>query len=507
MGVGRDVLRYVQQLEWRIKELETRLSNAERLHAQEMGQHNKLVAAQQRKITHLTHQLRLAEEKLRTSSHNSSKPPSSDPPSKPKRTVRPETGKRRGGQYGRPFHARKLMPVEEVSSVSDHRPERCARCNVHLNGDDPTPLRHQIVEIPASHPQVFEHRLHSLRCKCGHVTRACLPEAITANGFGPGVEGTVATLASACRLSHRMIVSVMLDLFGVRMGLGSVARILRRASGAVEKPVEEARAYVRWYEGSKHVDETGWYQRGADGTNEDDKQAWLWVTATEAVTFFEVALSRSQEVAKRMLGEVPVGTVITDRYKGYRFIDLEQRQVCWAHLYRDYVKMSERSGEAGTLGRQLKKLAEKLFRLWGQYREGKLGQNVWESEAFGIRWRMRGLLERGAGVSTREHERSERTLTKNTCKEMLEVEPAMWLFLQKPEVEITNNEAERALRHAVMWRRVSFGSQSEGGAEMVGRMLTVVMTLKRRGESVHKYLVEACRAAHEGRAGPSLLPS
>jgi transposase len=120
---------------------------------------------------------------------------------------------------------------------------------------------------------------------------------------------------------------------------------------------------------------------------------------------------------------------------------------------------------------------------------------------------MRGLLERGAGVNTREHERSERSLTKNTCKEMLEVEPAMWLFIQKPEVGLTNNEAERALRHAVMWRRVSFGSQSQGGAEMVGRLLTVGMTLKRRGESIHKYMVEACRARNEGRAAPSLLPA
>jgi hypothetical protein len=304
-----------------------------------------------------------------------------------------------------------------------------------------------------------------------------------------------------------MIVAVMQDLFGVGMGLGSVTRILGRASAAVEESVEEAQRYVRWLEGSKHVDETGWYQRGADGTNEEEKQAWLWVTATEAVTLFKVALSRSQGIAKQLLGEVPVGTVITDRYKGYRFIDLEQRQVCWAHLYRDFVKMSERSGEAGNLGRQLKKLAEKLFRLHGQYRDGKLAQNIWESAVKGIRLRMRGLLERGAGAKTREHERSERSLTKNTCKEMLEVEPAMWLFIQKPEVGLTNNEAERALRHAVLWRRVSFGSQSQSGAEMVGRMLTVVMTLKRRGESIHKYLVEACRARHEGRAAPSLLPT
>lgn len=153
-----------------------------------------------------------------------------------------------------------------------------------------------------------------------------------------------------------MIVVVMRELFGVMMGLGTVTRTLRRASEAVEEPVKEAREYVRWYEGSRHVDETGWYQRGADGTNEDERQAWLWVTASEPATTYEVALSRSQAVAKKMLGQIPVGRVITDRYKGYNFIDVEQRQVCWAHLYGDFVRMSERSGEAGKLGRRLKKL-------------------------------------------------------------------------------------------------------------------------------------------------------
>jgi transposase len=217
----------VQQLEWRIKELGTRLSNAERLHAQEISQRDKLVAAQQRRITKFTQQLSLAEEKLRSSSQNSSKPPSSDPLSKPKRPVRSLTVNRRGGQAGHPLHARKLTSIENVTSVTDHRPERCGKCDAPLSGDDPNPLRHQIVETPVPQPEVFEHRLHSLRCRCGHVTRASLPEGITAKGFGPGVEGTVATLASGCRLSHRMIAAVMKDLFGVRMGLGQGLFILQ----------------------------------------------------------------------------------------------------------------------------------------------------------------------------------------------------------------------------------------------------------------------------------------
>jgi hypothetical protein len=157
------------------------------------------------------------------------------------------------------------------------------------------------------------------------------------------------------------------------------------------------------------------------------------------------------------------------------------------------------------LGRQLKRLTEKLFGLWGRYRDGTVAEAMWEAETFALRWRMKKLLERGAGVAVRKDERSGRTQTKNTCRELLALEPAMWRFLADPEVGMTNNAAERALRHAVLWRRVSFGSQSAVGAETAARLLTVVMTLRARGESAHAYLVEASRAAQEGRPGPTLL--
>ena len=507
VGVPLDVQWYARRLESRASELQARLADIGSLYAEEFAGRDRRIKELERRIRKLEHALALAEERLRLSSQNSSKPPSSDPLSTPKRAARVPTGKRRGGQPRHRFHGRTLVPVEQCTSVTDHTPERCAKCEADLTGEDPDPLRHQIFEIPVPQPRVFEHRLHSLQCACGHLTRACLPEGVTANGFGPGVEGTVATLAGACRLSHRMIVSVMRDLFGIPLGLGTVTRILARSSQAIEQPVEAAREFVRWYEGAKYVDETGWFQRGADGTNEDELRAWLWAAVTAPVTYFEITLSRGKGVARQLLGEVAVGTVVSDRYSAYRFIDVEQRQLCWAHLYRDFVRISERSGRAGQIGRQLKKQAESLFALWGRYRDGPLDPAVWESETRTIRWRMKKLLEQGAGLTTRSTEKSQRSMTKNTCAELLELEPAMWLFLEKPGVGMTNNDAERALRHAVLLRRVSFGSQSEAGARTMARLLTVVMTLRSRGESVHKYLMEASRAMHEGRPAPSLLPA
>lgn len=505
VGVPGTIRRYATELEAEVGRLRAGHELDVQIRDRELARLQAELVRTQRRVRALEQQLALAEERLRLTSQNSSKPPSSDPPTRPKPTARPATGRRRGGQPGHPFHPRPLVPVEHVTTVVDHRPTQCARCSAALDGSDPAPLRHQILEIPVPRPLVVEHRLHSLRCACGHVTRACLPKGVTGNGFGPGVEGTVAVLASGCRLSHRMIVTVLRDLFGVRMGLGTVARLLERAARAVEEPVEQARRRVRWDEGVKCVDETGWFQRGADGTNEDGRRAWLWAVTTEAVTYYEIALSRGQGVARRLLGEVAVGTVVSDRYAAYGYIDVERRQVCWAHLYRDFVRISERRGEAGRLGRALTKLAETLFALWHGYRAGRVEAGTWASETTRLRWRMRKLLERGASAPTRRDERSARSRTKHTCAELLGVEPAMWRFVDEPEVGLTNNAAERALRHAVLLRRVSYGSQSQEGARAMARLLTAVMTLRARGQSAHRYLVEACRARHEGRAAPSLL--
>ena len=120
--------------------------------------------------------------------------------------------------------------------------------------------------------------------------------------------------------------------------------------------------------------------------------------------------------------------------------------------------------------------------------------------------RTRELLDQGAKLNTEPNERSPRAKTKSTCQQLLQMEAAMWLFASNPAVEPTNNLAERSLRHAVLHTRVSFGSQSEDGAEWTARLLSVLMTLRARGESVHKFLVQACSSFRTKTAPPSLLP-
>src|SRR5262249_3217382 len=148
------------------------------------------IAKRDARIQALEREVALLREKAELTSRNSSKPPSSDPPSAPPRPSRRKGKRSRGGQAGHAFHAR---PLSEVApgDVREYRPERCARCGCELAGSDPEPLRHQVVDLPVPEPDIVEHRVHALACpRCGARTRARVPEGVSRSGFGPGVEAT-----------------------------------------------------------------------------------------------------------------------------------------------------------------------------------------------------------------------------------------------------------------------------------------------------------------------------
>lgn len=96
--------------------------------------------------------------------------------------------------------------------------------------------------------------------------------------------------------------------------------------------------------------------------------------------------------------------------------------------------------------------------------------------------------------------------TVRTCRQLLKVEPALWLFVEIEELEPTNNAAERAIRPAVLWKRTSFGSQSEAGSVFVARMLTVVTSLRSQNRNVLQFMIEAIQASRQGNPSPSLIP-
>src|SRR5918912_2093887 len=243
------------------------------------------------------------QEQLSQTSRNSSRPPSSDPPSH-SRPSRPRSQRRRGGQPGHPGQTRTLVPVEDVDEVVVLKPEHCRHCHAPLSGDNPTPFRHQVLEIPPIKPVITEYQWHQLVCPaCGETTRAPWPAGVPSGTYGPRVHATVALCTGSYRLSKRTTQQVMDDLFGVPMSVGTISPSEQATTAVVAEPVAEARAHVQ-EQAVAHVDETSWRQGG--------KRAWLWVGVTSMVTVFLIRMSRGGQVARELLGKRFAGILVTD---------------------------------------------------------------------------------------------------------------------------------------------------------------------------------------------------
>jgi transposase len=431
-------------------------------------------------------------EQVQQTSRTSSRPPSSDPPQAlGKRPRREPTGRRPGGQPGHEGQARALVPVEEVDVVVPVKPERCHHCQHLLQGEDPQPQRHQVTEIPPVKPVVTEYQLHRLVCPaCGEETRAEGPAGMPTGGFGPRVQAITALCTGAYHLSKRTTQRALEDMFGVQMGLGTIATLEHATVQAVAEPVAEARAYVQ-QQPAAYLDETGW--------REGQQRAWLWTAVTEWVTVFVVRASRGGKVAQELLGERFWGWLVTDRWSAYTWYPPWRRQVCWAHLLRDIEAMIERGGRSREIGEALQVQARQMFQWWHRVREGTLAHRTFASYMWPVRQEVARLLEAGQTCGVPK--------TEGTCRELLKLRQALWTFVRHAGVEPTNNAAERAIRPGVLWRKGSFGTQSAEGSRFVEAMMTVVATLKQQHRNVLAYVTAACEAALCGQPAPSLLPT
>jgi hypothetical protein len=470
---------------------------------EKMGQH---IKQSEKELTDLKAQQQELLEKSNRTSKNSSSPPSLDPPNAEKHEKKNKSAKKRGGQLGHKGHSRFLYDVSECESVFNHHPEKCSCCGEKLNGIDANPYRHQIVEIPPIKPIIVEHRLHQIECQqCGTLTRAKLPQDVHPSGYGVRVVALVTVLSGLYRHSQRMVQSAMVDVFGISMSLGTVNNLRLEASNAVESAVESAKIYVQ----NSHVvgaDETSFAQGNVDGCNDKKSLGWLWVAVTPLVTYFQITLSRCSDAARNLLGENFSGILNSDRYAAYNWVGLEQRQLCWAHLKREFIKISERPGVSAELGTALVKQQEKLFELWHRVRDGTLKRCEFQLLVEPIRNSIKSSLQEAADYEIGSQEKTPLAKTVRTCRQILKFEPALWLFMTVEGVEPTNNAAERAIRPAVIWRRTSFGSQTQAGSHFVQRMLTVVTTLKSQRRNVLEFLTQAISAKRQGQPTPSLLP-
>ncbi|HVK10180.1 MAG TPA: IS66 family transposase [Gemmataceae bacterium] len=427
------------------------------------------------------------EAKLNRNSTNSSRPPSADPPGVKRAPPKPKSGKRAGGQPGHPKHDRAL--VDRPDLVRDCKPSACRRCRRPLAGDDPEPLRHQVTELPPVVPVVTEYRRHRLTCPgCGTATCGPLPAGV-AGQDGPRLRAACTLLTGAFRLSKAKAARLLGDLFGVPLSAAQVCAT-EAAVGGQLAPVTAA-LLTAAREHPANVDETGM-----------GKGRWLWVMVTAVATVFRIAGGRSRAAFTDLVGAAYHRVLTTDRYPAYDHLPDWRHQVCWAHLRRDFQAMIDRKDAGSAAGEGLLALSDELFALWRRVRDGTLtygrfGGKMHAERAF--RARFRTALERGAACGCAK--------TAGTCRELLDREVSLYVFAFHPGVEPTNNAAERAVRHGVLWRKQSGGPRSAAGAAYLANIWSVVETCRQHGRNVWEFLTACVEAADHGRTLPDLLPA
>lgn len=445
------------------------------------------------RVKELEAQVQHLQERLGLNSRNSSKPPSTDPPGTPRKKKR-ATGRPPGGQKGHPGARRELLPEDKVTRVVDHHPEACGQCGKHgaslaeLHGK--SPVRHQVVDIPPIVVEVTEHRRHWAWCPdCGHHTLAKLPDGISWGMLGPRLLAVDALLTGRFRMSRRDVQMFLELVLGIRVSLGAVAAHEALVSTALASPVDEAAQAIPSAP-VVNADESGWKL--------SDKRGWIWCANTPDLAVYRITPRRNRQAAKDLLGEDFDGILGTDRYSGYSHHPPAKRAICWGHLERDFERIAGRGGVSRPIGEEGVLIHNQVFEHWHRFKEGRITRVDLKMCLEPVKQRMQALLERGAACG--------HSKTENTCANLLKIFPALWTFASVEGVEPTNNSSERALRPAVRWRKVSFGSRSETGKEFAERMLTVVETCRRQARNVVDYLTEAVSAFIHGQAPPSLLP-
>lgn len=436
------------------------------------------------------------EHKLGQNSSNSHRPPSSDDPWEEDEddsevTFDFESPRPQGAQPGHQGHHRELLDEDEVDEVVEVKPKACSCCGGGLVGEGLAPWRHQVFEVEVNR-RVIEYRMHRLECtNCGHSERADLPEGVPRSVFGDSVCAWVSWLSGEFDLSKRDLKELVERGFDIPISLGSICALERRAQQALVPAHAQALdalmgAGVLW------VDETGWFEKNERG--------WMWVAVADddtAVTAFRIDPSRSREALEKLVAEDFEGIVSSDRYGAYNARANENRQICWQHLVRDFKGLLARDGPGAQTARHLLTIAWLIFWTRGRIRRGEVTR-AHLREQVDKTWRpaTRLLLERAA----------QKEGAPEIFENLRKREAALWTFAYVEDVEPTNNRAERAVRPAVIKRKLSFGTQSADGSRFIERMLTVSQTLRRQGRSVLDFLLDSLHAARTAQTPPMLVP-
>jgi len=430
------------------------------------------------------------EGQTRQDSNNSSKPPSSDMKRKRKPPVEP-TGRKAGGQPGHEGRTRDQVPTEDVDASEDVDPSACENCGEALDGQPRLDACiRQVTETPEFQAFVQEFRLWSKWCpKCGRTTRAGMPAGSPKGAFGPRLQARIALLSGRFRLTRRETRAVAKSMFGVTISVGSVQACCEAAS-AVAAPTTEAIHQEVKQSPEVNADETGFGRCGK-------KRMWLWVGSTKEAEAFRLLPGRGKAQARDLLGEDFPGILHRDRWKPYEQFKKALHQLCHGHIRRDFQSMLESGGETGTQGAMLKLASDRAFHLWHQFERGEIDRPALIRLMKPIRAEFRQRLIRlrdGATIIKK---------ARGTAKDLLRQWDNLWIYVDMEGANPTNNEAESAIRKAVLWRKGSFGAQSESGCRFVERLLTLVGTARKRSIDLLDWLTRAIQADLEGQPAPS----
>jgi transposase len=360
--------------------------------------------------------------------------------------------------------------------------------------------RHQVFEIPPLAVTITEHQSLACRCgACGQITRGVIPADIQASVSGSRLTALIGFLSASMKGSRRDVAQLLGEVLGCPIALGSVlareAELSAALAGSYQSLVEAAAESK-----VKYVDETGWKLRG--------KGRWLFVSADKDQTIFRIDRNRTRPAFKALLGlhhsgqsddnDALQGVFCSDRAGIYDMLKIKQRQLCWAHLKRDFVAAIERGGAGEAAAAEMLLICREMFEWWHRFIDQEISRWKLKSAIKPLRSRMKAALMQGAACGQKK--------TAGLCKALLKRETALWRFTHVPDLEPTNNLAERMLRPAVIWRKKSFGSNSQTGCRYVERMLSVTQTLRQRGHPVMNYLADAIEAHRKGQSPPAIPP-
>lgn len=446
-------------------------------------------------VTQLRAEVKDLRARLQQTSQNSSKPPSSDPPSAPPRPPTPPRGRKPGGQPGHAGHERPLAPEDQVDTIVSLYPTQCTWCRaIFPDAPDRLPdiapvIRTQVWDLPKQLMHITEYQQHTVACPCCKTRQEPPPlTGLPPGAFGSGVIALTALLRRY-RMSDREIVDFWQTVCGLPISLGSVVRACQRTSAAIEPLYHAIQTHIL-QQPAVHVDETRW--------REQNQGAWLWVLNTPQATCFRIDRSRGRVAFDALVPARYRGVISSDRYGVYHHIPNHRRQLCWAHLIRDLRACLLGTEAAQHWATSVLGQVRALFAYWQWYRRALIDQIQLQILLIPIRAALAALLQQ-----TRLDDRAAETLRADLLRHW----DALWTFSRAEGVEPTNNAAERAIRPAVLWRKISFGTQSTEGSRFVERLLSVVTTCRQRGRAVFAILRAAIQASWQNQIPPTLFPT